>query len=219
MKDCPYCKGTGTQYVESGSSLSYDCPDCNGSGYVPECPACGREYYGDFCEDCYGVCACCEDIERLEHLDDDNLCEMCSDNVNEAVYALAMAGWYTGNLTRVQLGDICRSAYAELREWTVSFPKGEYPNIDKREQFWVGELISKAASQGCTKLSKLTCGFCGQSGISVSFLGCEKDSDGEFENWNAECIHCGKRSVDMDDPNSAIDIITNGEKGEIVNVG
>jgi hypothetical protein len=71
----------------------------------------------------------------------------------------------------------------------------------------------------CPELSKLVCGFCGHTGISVSFLGCESDSDGEFDNWNAECPCCGKRSVDMDDPNSAVDIITNGEKGEIVDVG
>lgn len=29
---CKWCKGYGYLYVEKGSSLSYACPDCNGSG-------------------------------------------------------------------------------------------------------------------------------------------------------------------------------------------
>lgn len=219
MKDCPYCKGTGTQYVESGSSLSYACPDCGGSGSVPECPACGKEYSGDFCEDCYGVCECCEDIARLEYLDDDNLCEMCSDNANEAIHILAQAGWYTGNLTRAKMADMMRTAYIQLNKWAISKPVTDRPSYEEREKFLEDALLSQAPTKGCTQLSELTCGFCGQAGISVTFLGCEKDSDGEFENWNAECVHCGKRSVDMDDPNSAIDIITNAERGEIVDVG
>tara|TARA_B000000475_G_C15752172_1_gene347456 strand:- start:102 stop:287 length:186 start_codon:yes stop_codon:yes gene_type:complete len=43
---CKWCRGKGYLYVEQGSSLSYSCPDCYGSGEEPEeeeCEECGEQ--------------------------------------------------------------------------------------------------------------------------------------------------------------------------------
>jgi hypothetical protein len=76
MGVCRWCKGTGVQYVERGSSLCYTCPDCGGNGYLPECDICGEEYYGEYCEDCYVMCEECGLLCR-RYADDSELCEDC----------------------------------------------------------------------------------------------------------------------------------------------
>ena len=90
MGECKWCHGTGTQYVERGSSLCYNCTDCGGSGYLPECDVCGEEYYGEFCEHCYCECISCGCESR--RYEDSDICEDCynigKDNITNAVLAL-----------------------------------------------------------------------------------------------------------------------------------
>lgn len=83
MGACKWCCGTGIQYVESGSSLCYACPDCGGSGYLPECDQCGEEYYGEYCEDCYIECEECGEV-CLRYRDDSKLCEDCYEEMMES---------------------------------------------------------------------------------------------------------------------------------------
>ena len=82
MSDCKYCRGTGVLYVERGSSLSYTCPDCNGSGIVADCDICGREYYGEYCENCY--CECTECGEIGERHGDTDICTDCYETLKES---------------------------------------------------------------------------------------------------------------------------------------
>lgn len=82
MSECRWCNGTGIQYVESGSSLCYDCPDCNGTGWLAECDICGGEYSGEYCEDCYAVCDNCEEITPIDEMDGD-FCFVCASVLEE----------------------------------------------------------------------------------------------------------------------------------------
>lgn len=86
MGDCKYCNGTGIMHVERGSSLSYTCTDCNGSGVVPVCEVCGEEYYGEFCERCYCECASCGEVARVYEGSD-----VCEDCYNEGMDSLSAA--------------------------------------------------------------------------------------------------------------------------------
>lgn len=58
-EECRWCHGSGTEYVERGSSLSYRCPDCRGTGEVTVCDECGNSFDGEFCEDCFEKCPEC----------------------------------------------------------------------------------------------------------------------------------------------------------------
>lgn len=82
MGDCKWCGGKGYQIVESGSSLSYRCPDCYGTGYIPECDICGDEYYEDYCEECYAECEECGEVTQKEFMEN-GLCEDCAYAANE----------------------------------------------------------------------------------------------------------------------------------------
>ena len=73
---CPYCSGRGYEYVEEGSSLTYRCPDCRGSGERKRCGDCGEVFTGDYCEECYGECSSCEDIVPQDELSE-GLCLAC----------------------------------------------------------------------------------------------------------------------------------------------
>jgi hypothetical protein len=75
MGECKYCAGWGVEYVD-GSSLSYRCPDCDGTGYIPECEECGKEYSTEYCEDCYARCCFCEGLYLKSELHDD-VCDEC----------------------------------------------------------------------------------------------------------------------------------------------
>lgn len=78
MATCRWCNGTGVQYVERWSSLCYACPDCGGTGHIPECDVCGNEYDGEYCTDCYATCDECGELCRKEDLKD-GLCEDCAE--------------------------------------------------------------------------------------------------------------------------------------------
>lgn len=78
MGQCKYCSGWGVEYVD-GSSLSYRCPDCDGTGYIPECEECGKEYSGNYCEDCYDACIECGEYVPKEEIIDGR-CECCHEN-------------------------------------------------------------------------------------------------------------------------------------------
>ena len=73
---CRWCGGSGRQHIERGSSLSYRCPDCDGTGHLPECDVCGEPYSGDYCEDCYAECEGCREVCLIENMQD-GLCEAC----------------------------------------------------------------------------------------------------------------------------------------------
>jgi hypothetical protein len=77
MGKCRYCGGRGYQSVERGSSLSYACEDCGGSGWLPECDICGEEYSTEYCERCYTTCDGCGDVFQMEELEN-GLCEYCA---------------------------------------------------------------------------------------------------------------------------------------------
>lgn len=79
MGRCKYCGGTGRQYIESGSSMYYACEDCDGTGYMKECDYCGKEYSGEYCEDCYDACIECGDYVPEEELIGGR-CECCHEN-------------------------------------------------------------------------------------------------------------------------------------------
>jgi RecJ-like exonuclease len=73
---CRYCHGKGFQYVESGSSLSYECPDCGGTGEVEICEVCGHSYPGEYCPECFSECENCgEVVNNLDLID--GLCPDC----------------------------------------------------------------------------------------------------------------------------------------------
>lgn len=82
MGMCRECNGTGRQYVERGSSLCFTCPDCEGEGYLPECDVCGEEYNGEYCENCFAMCAECGEVCRIDDMTD-GLCEECAAVVSE----------------------------------------------------------------------------------------------------------------------------------------
>ena len=81
MGKCKWCY-YGTMSVGDGSGLTYRCPDCGGTGYIPECDLCGEEYRDDYCEDCYGECAECGEIVPLTELKND-ICECCVEAMEE----------------------------------------------------------------------------------------------------------------------------------------
>ena len=66
---CEWCNGSGRQYVESGSSLCYTCPDCDGTGEEQpeeeECKICGE--WKEVEEDCEW----CEEMKE-ESYEDNN---------------------------------------------------------------------------------------------------------------------------------------------------
>ena len=70
---CRWCKGRGYLYVERGSSLSYTCTDCNGSGIEREeieCEGCGEMVMEDEeCEKCE-TCEWCGELMESK-------CESC----------------------------------------------------------------------------------------------------------------------------------------------
>lgn len=73
---CKWCHGTGTNYVERGSSLRYDCPDCGGSGIIRICDECGEHIEGEYCEACFSECKECLSVCRVEDMHD-GVCEDC----------------------------------------------------------------------------------------------------------------------------------------------
>lgn len=216
MSDCPYCRGTGTQYVESGSSLCYDCPDCGGTGSTPTCDCCGNDYYGEYCEDCYTVCPSCRVIRPWTDIGETSgICADCEWCADDARHILNEHGVSSYNLTAVDLADIVNAA-----SWEVSqYCKNNKPvNFDREARLSRNIYdLAVSAQYNCPAHETIKCGFCGELGIRVNYLGTEVDSDGRFENWNAECTHCGKKSVDMNDPDSAVDIIVRGDRGDVVN--
>lgn len=54
---CRWCNGSGYDRTP-GESFAYRCPDCNGTGELPECEICGQELTTDeevengLCEEC-----------------------------------------------------------------------------------------------------------------------------------------------------------------------
>lgn len=90
MGECKYCKGTGVQYVERGSSLCYQCTDCDGTGFIPECPTCGEEYYSGYCPTCQTLCDQCGEIgdRYSEHSD---ICVSCYEDAIDRVDAVEYA--------------------------------------------------------------------------------------------------------------------------------
>lgn len=83
MGKCPYCTH-GMNYIERESGYGFTCPDCGGSGYLPECDICGKDFAHDYCEDCYGECAECGEITPLTELKND-ICECCVEAMEEEV--------------------------------------------------------------------------------------------------------------------------------------
>lgn len=59
---CRWCNGTGKDYAEAGSSLYARCPDCNGTGELPQCEICGQELTTEE-EVEYGRCEECKEEE------------------------------------------------------------------------------------------------------------------------------------------------------------
>jgi hypothetical protein len=86
MGECKWCHGTGTEYVEPGSSLCYRCPDCNGTGYIPECDNFGREYVGEYCDHCYTECDECGEVCLIDDIEK-GICEDCAAIEEEEVTA------------------------------------------------------------------------------------------------------------------------------------
>lgn len=223
MRDCPYCRGTGIQYVESGSSLCYACPDCNGTGSIPTCDRCGNTFIGEYCDNCYTVCDSCRTIKVIDdEMSDTFICYECEERADDARSLLHNLGVSSHTLTDYELADICYEADFEvvqhlkdLRRLGKQAEQGK--DITDRYNRNIYELAI-SDKYNCPRYEVIKCGFCGEVGIDVNYIGTEEDSDGWFENWNAVCVHCGRKSVDMDDPKSAIDIIVNGEKGEVVDV-
>lgn len=82
MAECRWCNGRGFQYVESGSSLCYTCPDCGGTGEVEICEVCGHSYPGEFCPECFSQCDECGEVCRIDELKS-GLCECCAEKENE----------------------------------------------------------------------------------------------------------------------------------------
>ena len=82
IQKCPYCRGTGKQYVEHGSSLSYRCPDCHGTGEIQKCGVCGRVIEGDYCDFCFAECSECKDIVPIYSLYN-GLCPDCQGEKHE----------------------------------------------------------------------------------------------------------------------------------------
>lgn len=217
MSDCPYCRGTGIQYVESGSSLSYTCPDCDGTGVTPTCPRCGNEYDGEYCQNCYTVCDSCRTIKSVDdEMSDCFICYDCVQAAEDARRILTNLGISSHYLSIYDLADI---SYEAEWEATQYYKQNRPEDFDRKERI-ARNIYELAVSDQyrCVPHEAIQCGFCGELGIEVNYLGTEVDSDGRFENWNAECKHCGKKSVDMNDPDSAVDIIVRGDKGEIVDV-
>ena len=77
MGKCKWCH-YGTMSVGDGSSISYRCTDCGGTGWIPECDICGKEYHDDYCEECYSECLGCGDVclkSDMQH----GMCADCYD--------------------------------------------------------------------------------------------------------------------------------------------
>lgn len=224
MRDCHYCRGTGIQYVESGSSLCYSCPDCNGTGLSPTCDRCGNTFIDEYCENCYTVCEACRTIKSIdeEMVQDDTICDSCIEAVAEARKVLHNLNVSSHPITDYELADICYEADFEVVQHLKALHfmgKRPEPGRDVSERYDRNIYeVSISDKYCCPSYATTRCGFCGELGIEVNYISTEEDSDGPFENWNASCIHCGRKSVDMNDPKSAIDIIVNGEKGEVVDV-
>lgn len=75
IEKCPWCRGSGYELAEQGSSLAYRCPDCNGAGEIQRCGDCGEIIDGDYCKNCYGECECGEIIEKKDL--ENGLCPEC----------------------------------------------------------------------------------------------------------------------------------------------
>jgi hypothetical protein len=220
MSKCRYCNGTGTQYVERGSSLCYDCPDCSGTGIVAICDRCDHEYDGEYCRDCYDVCSHCGVVVPIEELAFDGICEDCGIAIEDAIHILHDVSVSTHNISLEDLADICHEASYEVMQHRKDLYNAGIPidlKVDSQDRY-ARNVYELAVSEqyNCQHYDTVQCGFCGERGITVDYLGTEKDSDGVFENWRAACKHCNKTSVDMNDPGSAIDIIVRGDEGEVV---
>ena len=82
MVECKWCRGRGYLHYEPGTSLIYSCPDCGGTGYIPQCDICGKEFEGEYCEDCYCVCEECGEL-RARAGEDINFCEDCYEELRK----------------------------------------------------------------------------------------------------------------------------------------
>ena len=215
MSDCFYCRGTGIQYVEPGSSLSYPCPDCDGTGIVPTCDRCGNEYDGEYCDNCYDVCDSCRTIKSVDYdMYDCFICCDCAQAAENARRILFELGVSSYGLSIYDLADIC---YAAEWEATQYYNQNRPKDFDRKERI-DRNIYELAVSDQyrCAHHEAMQCGFCGELGVKVNYIGTEEDADGKFESWNATCTHCGKQSVDVDDPGYAVGIIVRGAKGEVV---
>ena len=82
IEKCPWCRGRGYEYAERGSSLTFRCPDCGGTGEIQKCGECGRVIEGDYCEDCYSECSECKNIVSIDSLIN-GLCPDCQGEEHE----------------------------------------------------------------------------------------------------------------------------------------
>lgn len=215
MRDCPYCRGTGTQYVESGSSLSYVCPDCDGTGYIPNCDTCGEPYVGEYCSNCYTECSVCGSVCSKESDDYTYyLCECCEDNEREARKYLHDQGISSHTVSELDLAEICCQAQMEAQNCVKSLDN--FTTLDYRSRrFQNIKLLCMSEEYNCQPYDVVKCGVCGSYGIRVDQLDTEEDSDGVFENWRATCNSCGSHSCDMDDPQTAITELVRGESADL----
>jgi hypothetical protein len=153
---------------------------------------------------------------------DSVICYSCADAAEDARRILHDTSLSCHLLNIYELADMSFEAKYEvsmhnrerLRSGKAVLTPEEYVNRYCKNIY----ELAKSDKYNCPVYSTIKCGFCGELGIDVEYLGTERDSDGTFENWRASCPHCGKTSVDMDDPTSAIDIIVHKEQGEIVDV-
>ena len=79
MGKCKWCN-YGTISVGDGSSISYRCTDCGGTGWIPECDICGEEYHDDYCEECYDICEECGEVREKSGFKN-GICAWCLEDM------------------------------------------------------------------------------------------------------------------------------------------
>ena len=217
MSECPYCHGRGVEYVEPGlSSLCYDCPDCNGTGYIDECDLCGNTKEDGMCRDCETICDYCGCVRVVEtEMATDTICTNCMDDVISARRGLLDRGISTHKITDDQILELSNMAWSEMLEYCKAQRTAGGAEVSGRERldryFDSLKLLVQHEPFNCQPLCTIRCGVCHDYGIDVVQLDSEADADGVFENWRAVCKNCGARSLDMDDPEYAIEVLEVGD--------
>ena len=189
MCKCPYCRGKGYEPVESGSSLSAQCPDCGGSGVISECKKCGKTYEGEYCEDCFTVCEGCRKICSIEDdMDSDypTLCDVCAYAVYKIIPQLAGIGLDPTPVSVEYLATIWNWAYDEA----LKHFKCISPEFDSRVLRSVSEII-RQPPYNCKLLEQLVCPRCGEYGVHVE----EGEDENELTVYKV-CTDCGCLSTD-----------------------